>query len=237
MSLLEACSRLLIDPLRQLVGSSRCLLCSGSCRSLICGPCHADLPWNRLACRLCARPVPSSAVETCRYCARRPPLFDATIAAFRYAAPVDRSIQGLKYNADFLAARWLGDALTASVQDRGGAAPDLLLPVPLHSARLRQRGYNQAQELGRIVGRRLAIPLRPQFARRQRATEDQIGKTAHQRRRNVRGAFVIDRAIEGRRIALIDDVMTTGSTLGELARACRQAGAAEVQCWVIARVE
>ncbi|MFX8887419.1 hypothetical protein ABTM83_20595, partial [Acinetobacter baumannii] len=76
----------------------------------------------------------------------RPP-FDAAVAAFRYEAPIDRAIQGLKYNADFLAARWLGESLGETIRDSGLAQPDLLIPVPLHAGRLRRRGYNQAQEL------------------------------------------------------------------------------------------
>lgn len=237
MPLRHSFGRLLGNPLRQLVGSRRCLLCQGRSAQLLCSPCDNDLPWNRAACRSCARPVPSIEIEHCRYCARRRPAFDAAIAAFRYEAPVDRAIQGLKYNADFLAARWLGEALATAVRDSDAARPELLIPVPLHAGRLRRRGYNQALELGRIVGRELGIALRPDLARRQRATDDQIGKTAHERRRNVRGAFAIGAGVRGRPIALLDDVMTTGSTLGELARTCRAAGATRVDCWVIARVE
>lgn len=237
MPVRDSFMRLLGDPLRQLVGSNRCLLCSGRCNDLLCGACRDDLPWNHCACRACARPVASTDIELCRYCTRREPAFDAALAAFRYEAPIDRAVQGLKYNADFLAARWLGESLADSVRHSQRPLPDLLIPVPLHAGRLRRRGYNQAQELGRVVGRSLRIPLKGELARRQRATDDQIGKTSHERRRNVRGAFAIDNAVQGKRIALLDDVMTTGSTLGELARACRQAGAAHIECWVIARVE
>lgn len=237
MPLRDSFMRLLGEPLRQLVGSRRCLLCSGPCHELLCAACRADLPWNRCACPACARPLASPDLELCRYCTRRSPPFDASLAAFRYEAPIDRAIQGLKYNADFLAARWLGESLADTVHQSERPLPELLIPVPLHAGRLRRRGYNQAQELGRVVGRSLGVPLAPQLVRRKRATEDQIGKTAHDRRRNVRGAFAIDTSVRGQRIALIDDVMTTGSTLGELARTCRQAGAAQVECWVIARVE
>jgi ComF family protein len=219
------------------VGHPACLLCAGGSESLICTACRDELPWNCCACRRCARPLPSETMTLCRPCQRRAPPFEAAIAAFRYAAPVDQAIQGLKYHADFLAARWLGEALAEAVVARSMSPADLLLPVPLHHGRLRQRGYNQSLELARHTGRQLQIELRPLAARRLRATEDQIGKTAHERRRNLRGAFAVDRTVQARHVALIDDVMTTGSTLAELARACRRAGAASVQVWVVARVE
>jgi len=225
------------EQLRQLVGSRRCLLCANRCDELLCVACSQDLPWNRCACRVCARPLSAATIELCRYCARRALPFDAAVAAFRYASPIDRAVQALKYNADFLAARWLGDSLAEAVRSRGISAPDLLLSIPLHASRLRQRGYNQAHELARIVGRRLGVPVQAQLAQRSRATEDQIGKSAHERRRNLRGALVVDETVKNRNVALIDDVMTTGSTLAELARACRRSGAATVQAWVVARVE
>jgi ComF family protein len=237
MELRVSLERWLGNPLRQLVGSGRCLLCSCRNETLLCQACFGDLPWNHCACQACARPLPVAGTEQCRYCQRQKPPFDAAVAAFRYESPIDRSVHSLKYNADFLAARWLADCLVHAVHRSGRPLPDRLLPVPLHSGRLRRRGYNQAQELARHIGRALGVPVHANQARRQRATDDQIGKTAHERRRNVRGAFAIDESVRGHHIALIDDVMTTGSTLGELARSCRQAGATSVDCWVIARVE
>ena len=227
----------LIEPLRQLVGSARCLLCTGRSSRLVCPACTFEMPWNHWACHLCAAPVVSPDIALCRYCARRAPPFDAAIAAFRYAAPVDRAIQGLKYNADFLAAHWLAESIVSAVRSRQRVLPELLVPVPLHRSRIRRRGYNQAQELAKLVGRELGLGVKPRLAQRLRATEDQIGKSAAERRSNLRGAFAVHESIQGRRIALIDDVMTTGSTLAELARACRKAGAVTVEAWVVARVE
>lgn len=232
----------MIDSLRRLVSAPRCLLCAGQAEHLLCPACNDDLPWNRCACARCARPVASTAMRLCGPCAHRAPPFDAAIAAFRYAAPVDQAIQRLKYSADFLAARWLGEALACSVSDSvqapgGSPLPQLLVPVPLHAGRLRRRGYNQAHEIARVAGRLLGIPVRPGLARRLLATADQIGKSAAERRRNLRGAFAVAPGAAGARIALVDDVMTTGSTLAELAKACRTAGATAVDVWVVARVE
>lgn len=144
----------------------------------------------------------------------------------------------MKYQARFLEARVLGQLMAEQLmRSRREAWPRWLIPVPLHRRRLWSRGYNQALELGRVLA--AAIPgleLRPTIARRPRATADQIGMSAAQRRRNVRDAFVIDADLDGCHVALIDDVMTTGATLDALARACRRAGAARIEAWCAARV-
>jgi ComF family protein len=118
---------------------------------------------------------------------------------------------------------------------RAEPLPELLLPVPLHAARLRHRGYNQAVEIGRVVADRLGIGLAPAGARRLRPTREQTALSAAERRRNIRGAFTVDAAVRGRHIALLDDVITTGTTLAELARAARRAGASRIEAWAVAR--
>jgi ComF family protein len=236
-ALLQPPQQRLAATLRSLIAAPACPLCLGRSDGLLCRSCFVDLPWNRVACPHCALPLPGTVSHPCRRCARRPPPFALAHAAFRYAAPVDSAIHGVKYNADFLSARWLGEALAHSVAQRSAVLPELLIPVPLHAARLRRRGYNQAHELARVAAAMLGLPCPPGLARRIRATEDQIGKTAAQRRRNLRGAFTVMDAIAGCRVALVDDVMTTGSTLVELTRACRNAGARHIEVWCVARVE
>ena len=217
------------------VGAPQCLLCAGASAELICAGCREDLPWNRLACPRCARPLAAGPARVCPACLEREPAFEHALAAFRYETPVDQAVQRLKYGADFLAARWLGEALAQAAAARPSPLPQVLVPVPLHARRLRSRGYNQALELARALARRLDVEVRPQLAQRLRATEDQIGKSAVERRRNVKNAFAVDPAVRGLHLALLDDVMTTGSTLDELARTCRKAGAARVEAWVVAR--
>lgn len=203
---------------------------------MLCAPCRRELPWNRSACPRCARPQQTATL--CAPCARAFPPFDAAWSAFRYAPPVDRAIQGLKYHADFRAGRWLGREMATALALRGAPLPELLLPVPLHRSRLRHRGYNQALELARVIGGSLGIAVAADAARRLRATEDQIGKSAAERRRNVRKAFAVNAArIAERHLALIDDVMTTGSTAAELARVCRAAGARRIEVWTAARAD
>ncbi|HEY9545248.1 MAG TPA: hypothetical protein VIR56_04525 [Solimonas sp.] len=149
---------------------------------------------------------------------------------------MQQQIHALKYQAAFLHARLLGQLFADALLARGAALPDVILPVPLHPARQRRRGYNQSVELARALHRIAGLRVEANWARRVRRTDDQIGMTAVARRRNVAKAFVVDPQVRGLRIALLDDVMTTGATLGELARSCLRVGALEVEAWAIARV-
>ncbi len=120
-------------------------------------------------------------------------------------------------------------------QTRSSALPDLIIPVPIARKKLFLRGYNQSVELARRLSRPLDIELDTQSAKLARNPEEQIGQSAAQRRRNLRGAFRIDRDLSGLHVALLDDVMTTGATLDALARAARKAGARKVEAWALAR--
>lgn len=149
--------------------------------------------------------------------------------------PARDSIHSLKYHAGFLQAHWLGTLMVKRLAMRAEPLPQLLIPVPLDRTRLMRRGYNQAQELARVMTQSLAITLAPHAAKRVRATPDQIGQTRAQRRKNLKGAFAVDDCVKGLHIALLDDVMTTGATLTELALAARNAGAAKIEVWAAAR--
>lgn len=212
-----------------------CLLCRapGAGDLDLCPGCRGDLPWFGHGCPACARPLPSGAGPLCGACLKRPPPFDATHALFHYAAPVDRLITGLKYRGRLSHARLLGElwASHAPVTD----PPDLLLPVPLHPERLRERGFNQSLELARPLSRRLGIPLQPGLMKRVRPTRAQQGLKGKERRRNVRAAFEIAAGTVPAHVAIIDDVMTTGSTVGEMAKQLKRAGAERVEVWVLAR--
>ena len=211
----------------------RCRLCGGAARGLgVCAACRADLPWLPQArCPVCALPSPDG--QVCGACLRHPPAWQHTRAALLYDFPVDGLIGALKYRGDLSLAPLLADCLAGNVE---AGAVEVLLPLPLHPARLRARGFNQAVELARPLARRLGLPLLPSAAQRVRDTPPQAGLDRAARLKNLRGAFAVERErVKGRRIAVLDDVMTSGATLGELARALKQAGALEVECWVIAR--
>jgi ComF family protein len=131
--------------------------------------------------------------------------------------------------------RLLGTLLTRALQQAGAPYPELLLPVPLHPARLRERGFNQAVEIARPLAQALGLPLDLNSCQRRRATAPQAGLEAIERRRNIRGAFALTRPLPARHLALIDDVVTTGSTVAELTRLLKRAGAERVEVWALAK--
>jgi ComF family protein len=209
-----------------------CFLCRGAARGLLCAECDADLP--RLQGPLCPRcALASAGGQTCGRCLSRAPAYDATVAALAYEFPADALIQALKFRGELALAPVLGALLAARLPR--GARPDFVLPVPLSAARLRQRGFNQALEIARSLAAAAGAPLAPRLAERRRDTAAQLELALAEREANVRGAFACDAALEGAEVALVDDVMTTGATLGELAATLKRAGAARVVNWVVAR--
>ncbi len=211
---------------------ARCPLCGEKVSGGgFCPGCLADLPWIGHACRRCGLPLPATAGAFCGRCLNQSPAFDRTLAPLAWRAPVDRLVHALKFREGLhlvgpLAGLW-----------QPAERPEALIPVPLHPARLRERGFNQADLLARAAGSRLGIPvLSP--CRRRRATPPQHRLDARARRRNLAGAFACT-GLPGhlRHVALVDDVMTTGSTLEALARALRARDGLRVDAWVLARVE
>ena len=223
---------------------ARCLVCGERGRQWrdLCGACARSLPWNRHACLRCAMPLPlplppaAAAAVVCGDCLRHPPPLAQAHAAFVYARPLDRLLPRFKFHGDLAAGRLLAqlalDAFTAC--DR----PDALLAIPLHRARLRARGYDQALELARPLARALRIPLRHDALFRLRATAPQSRLDAPQRRRNLRDAFSIAEGAKAlpAHVVLVDDVMTTGATLHAAAKTLRRAGVERIDAWICARV-
>lgn len=215
-----------------------CVLCGDrSCRfDLFCTACRRALPQLDSACARCAAPLPAEAAlaGTCGHCQRQPPAYDRVVAAFHYAPPLDRLIQGGKYHGRLDWLNLLGRELADRLADRKTDV-DVLVPVPLHRTRLRERGYNQSLELARPLARRLGLPIVTSGVRRARATLPQTGLSRELRRRNVRRAFSLESRFDERRVAIVDDVMTSGATLEALAQALRHAGASCVEAWIVAR--
>lgn len=223
-----------INLIQKILYPPTCLLCGapGSAGLDLCAGCAAEIPRPGPACRLCARPLPQPGI--CGACLRHPPPQERTVAPFPYAGAMRELITGLKFHRQLAHARLLG-ALLARELEGSTERPALILPVPLHPARLRERGFNQALEIGRPIGRLLQLPVDSGSCRRTRDTPHQMGLHERQRRRNVRGAFSVTGALSGRHVAILDDVVTTGSTAAELARALRRAGAARIEVWAVAR--
>ena len=203
----------------------------------LCAGCRETLPANRYGCRRCASPLAGIACMTplCGGCRAHPPEFERCLAPFRYAAPLDSLLRGFKYGGKIVFGRVLGQLLAGHVAATAlPVRPEVIVPVPLHSARLRERGYNQAVEIARPMSRRLGIPVQPRLCRRVRPTLEQAHLGARDRRENVRGAFEVASPVH-QHVAIIDDVVTTGSTVSELARILKRAGAETVQVWAVAR--
>jgi ComF family protein len=217
----------------------RCRLCGAAPVADIplCQPCLNDLPWLESGCCRCARPLPPGVDPlVCGACLRRPPAFDAATALLHYRPPTDYLIQRLKFSGELAVAPLLADLLADKIVARTAPLPDFLIPVPLHPSRLRIRGFNQATELARHLGRRLAVPVDHRLCQRDRPTQPQSLTPLRQRRRNLHGAFSMSgKQPVGAHVAIIDDVLTTGHTAEELARVLRHAGVACIEVWVIAR--
>jgi len=223
--------------IRSAIYPSSCQLCG--CRTDgtldLCSGCRLDLPLAADGCRRCGAALAGAAGSVvCGACQRHPPPFDRTLVLARYQPPVDRLIQRLKFSRQLGIARLLG-TLMAEQAAAHGHLPQALIPVPLHARRLRERGFNQSLELCRTLSRHLDIPILDRACYRRRPTPAQSGLPARARRANVRGAFGAGTLPKLERVAIVDDVMTTGSTVAELARTLRRRGVGGIEVWVCAR--
>jgi ComF family protein len=205
-----------------------CYLCRGSAAGLLCAACDADLPrLHDPRCPRCALESPRG--EVCGRCLSEAPHYDATIAALAYEFPADALVHALKFRGELALAGFLGELLS---QRTSNHEVDCVIPVPLSAARLRERGHNHAAEIARHVA---PAKLELALCERSRDTPPQMELPYAERQRNVRGAFRCTRALAGQSIAVVDDVMTTGATLNEIASVLKAAGAARVVNWVVAR--
>jgi ComF family protein len=213
---------------------SRCLGC-GLRGVVLCDGCRADVPWlTAEVCPICA--APSRLARICHGCRAEPSPLDGSRAACRFEGVVRKAVHDLKYRGIQERAALLADVLAEAIERRP-LAVDALVPVPLAPGRRRQRGFNQAELIAGCLGERVGWPVEPSLLARVRETPQQIKRSAAERRENVADAFACPSpdAVVGRRVALIDDVMTTGATLGACAEALKVAGAARAYGLVVAR--
>jgi ComF family protein len=215
-----------------------CVLCgaSGAQGRDLCAACAAELPNVACACSRCGRPLIRSGGNVCGRCLRKPPPYADVFAPLRYAEPVDRLIAEYKFRGRLTHAALFSALLIEAAEASERRPPELLLPVPLHRSRLRERGYNQALELARPLARHWGVRVDAFALTRVRATAAQMQLPAKQRLKNVRGAFALREGVRlPESVAVIDDVMTTGATVSEIAKLLRRAGVKRVEVWAVAR--
>lgn len=224
-----------MNRLRQLARSllgARCLLCGGAADGEFCADCDAELPAVPTpVCATCALPSPAGSM--CAACLRDPPPWQRAVAGCAYAYPVDALVKALKYGGRLECAPALASVLAHSLS--GSEMPDVVVPLPLSRRRLRDRGFNQSMEIARALPAALSSLVDPTTLHRPMDAGPQAALPLDARAANVRGAFLAVRPLAGQHIALVDDVMTTGATLREAARALHAAGARQISVWVVAR--
>nr|VFK08278.1 MAG: comF family protein [Candidatus Kentron sp. LPFa]VFK24122.1 MAG: comF family protein [Candidatus Kentron sp. LPFa] len=218
--------------------STSCLLCGAEAAGRepnLCMACRRELPWISAACSICGVVLPESGI--CPACLRREQPFRRAYAAFRYAPPISYLVVLMKFRGNLAAARVLGTLLAEHLIAVNAPRPDAVIPVPLHAGRLRERGFNQAIELSREIAKRWKIPVRRDLVIRQRATPPQTNlPNRAARQRNVRKAFTLNGSISNvKHVAILDDVMTSGATVAEVARLIAVGGVSRVDVWCCCR--
>ncbi len=215
-----------------------CILCGNpgfACKD-ICLPCFNNLSKNNYCCYRCAEIFPTAQTQPqlCGQCIRHSPAFDESHAPFIYQHSIRYLVSQLKFNRQYKNARLLG-SLLADHLEKTAELPELIIPMPLHRRRFQQRGFNQCTEIAQIVSKQLAIPIDKKSCIRQYDTAHQINLNAKQRQRNIKNAFLLIQPLKVSHVAILDDVMTTGATVNELARVLKKSSVDRVDIWVCAR--
>lgn len=235
--------RQLLRPVANALLPQSCALCQlPSGPSPLCAGCAQDLPSlagsHDHRCTRCALPYPAGLTH-CPDCARHAPSFDAALAVWAYSFPIDTLIRDFKYGHHLYLGRFFAEHLVRTLQadwaETGRRPPEIIVPMPLHANRLRTRGFNQAAEIARHVGRLLEIPCAFDALCRLHDTPPQAGLHRDERWQNLRGAFGCPQPLSTRHVLLIDDVLTTGASLSACADVLRHAGAERIDVAVIAR--
>lgn len=223
-----------------------CIFCKeASQRSLaLCVHCQKELPILTRRCRQCAQLLPFCENKfnheglICGNCLKNPPVYDALFALFPYEDPVIQVITQLKFRQQLFHVKLMGKQMLSAIQKRwyiNRSLPDLIIPVPLHKARLKERGFNQALELAKPLAKGLKIPLHHHSAKRIKNTQPQSELNAKERKTNIKNAFVVTQNYANLTIAVLDDVVTTGHTITEFCKTLKQQQAKRIDVWCYAR--
>ncbi|MDX1900660.1 MAG: ComF family protein [Gammaproteobacteria bacterium] len=222
--------------LSQLFLPFTCVVCHAPAdrKQDLCHGCFNELPFYGPACLRCGTSL-ASASEHCGVCLQNPPPFDATHILFHYQPPITQWIIQLKFHQQLLYARLLGELFAEALLQSGKNLPDAILPVPLHAKRLRERGYNQALEIAKPIARAIKRPILLDSCLRSKSTTPQTTLSRRERQQNMQNAFILQRNLHFRTIAVIDDVITTGYTMAALCQTLKQHHCDKVAAWCCAR--
>lgn len=216
-----------------------CLLCDaiGMVGKGICQGCFDDLPWSQHACSGCALPLANLTLNDhlCGKCQKSHPPFDHAFAPLKYEREIAPLISGFKFRNKLEYGKLLSQILADFLKQHIDHWPELLIPVPLHKNRLRERGYNQSLEIARLLGKQFSIPIDIQSLQRHRDTKHQSELNYTDRRKNIKSAFTLTKPLNIKRVALIDDVITTGETVAEISQLLKRGGVQQVDVWALAR--
>lgn len=212
-----------------------CFLCGAIAdyRRILCDQCRQDLPKLSRACRKCGRSIVTGCL--CPICIIKPPNFDRLISPFSYEYPVTELIKSLKYNNNIEIARELGIALLNIITHESRPLPEVILPVPLHPLRIMGRGFNQAMEISYEISRGLKLPVDNSLIKRVRHTAPQFNLGPAERLKNLSGAFKLSCGSDYRSVAIVDDIVTTGTTVNVIAGLLKKTGTKFVEVWSCAR--
>ena len=237
-----------INGLVDLLLPQRCALCRCICETGYCQNCSSLLPWIEHACIQCGShlfapgmrstrlPAHSSTNNTvCGQCQLTRPSFSNSIIPFHYKPPISTHIQNLKYSGQLYLSSALGRIISARILQSGAQLPDIIMPIPLHWKRIFHRGFNQSSEISRVIGNQLGIPVSTKHLSRRANTLSQTGLNIQMRRKNTRKAFEVIKPCKGLSIALVDDVVTTGSTVRAASKILIKSGASRIDIWAAAK--
>jgi ComF family protein len=235
---------------KRIVFKQSCILCIQNIENIppsihaVCRACLNNLPWHpKTSCPQCGMPSSGTGLNriVCGSCINSPPDFDTTRAVFLYAYPIDAMMVRYKYGNMLSLSDTFGEFLAekTTLDFLNDNHIDLIIPMPMHPQRLKERGFNQALEIAKVLAKNCKEKLDYKSVTRQTLTLPQASLPLKERVKNIKGAFKVNAdkldKLQGKRIAIVDDVMTTGASLNELAKTLKKAGASHVECWVIAR--
>lgn len=198
-----------------------------------CEACYSQLPFQQHICAQCGQQL-AQGQDYCGMCLTKPPNFDACFCPFEYIEPIKSQICAFKYNDRPELAQALAQIMAQEIKDNGLEMPDLLIPVPMHTSKLRKRGYNQASLIAKKLGQLLDIEVANNIIEKHIATPAQAELSLVQRRKNLKRSFKLKNKITSKHVAIVDDVFTTGTTTEEIAKILKRNGVDYCQVWGVA---